>query len=131
MTLVEISAYLQAQGFGITGTDLFLGGLPVSPVVATALTELPTSPTERVFDGVLWERPRLRVEVRDTTYLAARTKAEDLRQALLALRGTVLSGALYIDAETGPVALYDRDAQLRPIMGFTAEFKKQFSLLGD
>lgn len=125
--LTEIAGYVEANSAWVQGSTLFLGTLPPLPTEAVSLLEVPGLRTTRTFDGVLWEQPRVRALVRAETFLAARTNAETLRQLLLGLRGQTLDSAVYIDANTSPVALYDRDEHDYPVMGFVIEITKRLS----
>jgi|GEM_PF-956819 len=106
MLLDEVGAYLQAEGLGTLGTDLFLGMLPVDapngspPGEVTALYETPGFPAQYVHStvGADWEQPVLQIVVRGEPYdyAPARLQAERIWVALSQIRNQVLSGTFYL-----------------------------------
>jgi hypothetical protein len=91
--LTEISAYLKGQGIGTPGTDIFLGLMPDQPDNCIALFEYAGSPPDLHWNG---EYPGLQVRVRGTSYAAARTKIEQIRDLLHGLHDKKLSGTRYL-----------------------------------
>ena len=79
MMLKEIGTYLQSQGIGNLGTDLFLGLMPDQPDNCIALFEYAGSPPDLHWNG---EYPGLQVRVRDKSYAAARTKIGEIMAEL-------------------------------------------------
>ena len=91
--LKEIGAYLQSQGIGNLGTDIFLGLMPEQPDNCIALFEYAGSPPDLHWDG---EYPRLQVRVRDKSYAAARAKIGTVAALLHGLHEQVLSDTRYL-----------------------------------
>lgn len=132
MVLEELGVYLQAEGLGILGTTLFLGGLPVdAPNITTqdaitALVETPGFPAEYVHDvaDVGWEQPVIQILVRGAPYdyATARTWAQDIFLALGQIRNQALSGTYYfwVSPLQSVFKLRDDDFS-RPIM--TCQFR--------
>ena len=77
--LSDIGNYLQAQGVGTSGTDMFLGLMPDQPDNCIALFEYAGSPPDLHWNG---EYPGLQVRVRDKSYAAARTKIGEIMAEL-------------------------------------------------
>ena len=71
--LTEIGAYLQSQGIGTLGANVFLGLMPDKPDNCIALFEYAGSPPDLHWEG---EYPGLQVRVRNKGYAAARNKIE-------------------------------------------------------
>jgi len=104
--LDELGAYLQAQGLGTLGSDLFLGSIPIdSPNVTnqdaiTALYETPGFPGQYVHStlGLDWEQPVVQIICRAAPYdySAARLQAEQVMVALSKIRNQTLSGTFYL-----------------------------------
>lgn len=123
MALLDVlGSYLQTQGIGTLGTSLMLGRLPDDPDVCVALFESQgLSPSHTMGSGVYGvDRPRIRVVARAARndYPAARTKVEQARAALGAMRDTTLSGikimTVLSTSEVYPVRF---DPDDRPVMG--------------
>jgi Bacteriophage minor capsid protein len=103
--LDDLGLYLQTQGLGTLGTDLFLGGLPVDVPSAvqqddvTALVETPGFPAQYVHDvaGISWEQPVVQILVRGAAhdYVSARTQAQAVFVALGQIQNQALSGTYY------------------------------------
>jgi Bacteriophage minor capsid protein len=106
MVLDEVGAYLQAQGLGVLGTDLFLGKMPqdapnvVTQDAITALIEIPGFPMMFVHStlGADWEQPVLQIITRGAPddYAATRLWAEQITLALSQIRNQTLSGTFYL-----------------------------------
>jgi len=109
--LKEIGTYLQSQGIGTLGTDLFLGLMPDQPDNCIALFEYAGAPLALHWNG---EYPGLQVRVRGTSYAAARTKIGEVAKKLHGLHEQTLSGTRYllIKARGSPEVL-KRDANNR------------------
>ena len=86
--LCEIGTYLQSQGIGTLGADLFLGLMPDQPDNCIALFEYAGSPPDLHWNG---EYPGLQVRVRGTSYEAARSKIGDIVKKLHGLYEQILS----------------------------------------
>jgi len=86
--LKEIGTYLQSQGIGTLGADIFLGLMPDQPDNCIALFEYAGSPIALYWNG---EYPGLQVRVRGTSYEAARSKIGDIVKKLHGLYEQILS----------------------------------------
>lgn len=98
MLLDDIATYLQQQGAGTVGTDIFKGFLPDQPDNCIGLFEYAGSPTELTMgtgDAVL-ERPGLQVRARNKSYSAARSKLDEVVTALHGLANETLGGKRYL-----------------------------------
>lgn len=135
MLLEDLGTYLQAEGLGVLGTTLFLGGLPVdAPNVSTqdaitALVETPGFPAEYVHDvgGVQWEQPVLQTLTRGAPYdyAGAREWAQAIYLALGRIRNQVLSGTYYFWVmPLHSVWKLRDDDYSRPIMTFQVRIGK-------
>ena len=91
--LKEIGTYLQSQGIGTLGADLFLVLMPDQPDNCIALFEYAGSPPDLHWPG---EYPGLQVRVRNKGYAAARIKIEEVIQKLHGLHEQELSGTRYL-----------------------------------
>ena len=91
--LSDIGNYLQAQGIGTLGTNIFLGMIPDKPDNCIALFEYAGSPPDLHWNG---EYPGLQVRVRNKSYAAARTKIGEVMAALHGLHEQTLSGTRYL-----------------------------------
>jgi len=91
--LKEIGTYLQSQGIGTLGANLFLGLMPDQPDDCVALFEYAGSPPDLHWEG---EYPGLQVRVRNKSYAAARTKIEETMKKLHGLHEQMLSGTRYL-----------------------------------
>ena len=111
MMLNEIGTYLQSQGIGTLGANLFLGLMPDQPDNCIALFEYAGSPPDLHWNG---EYPGLQVRVRNKSYAMARAKIEQIRDLLHGLHDKKLSGTRYllIKARGSPEVL-KRDANNR------------------
>lgn len=93
MLLNDIGTYLQAQGVGSVGTDMFLSLMPDQPDNCVVLFEYAGSPPDLHWPG---EYPGLQVRVRYKTYAAGRTKIGQIMQLLHGLHEKDLSGTRYL-----------------------------------
>lgn len=75
----DVATYLQAQGIGTLGTDLFESFLPTSPDNAVAVLE--TAGLKPTIDAPLF-RPSFQILVRATDYATGRTKCDAIKTAL-------------------------------------------------
>jgi len=91
--LSDIGNYLQVQGIGTLGTNIFLGMIPDKPDNCIALFEYAGSPPDLHWNG---EYPGLQVRVRNKSYAAARTKIGEVMAALHGLHEQTLSGTRYL-----------------------------------
>lgn len=120
MLLDDIALYLQQQGIGVVGTDIFKGQLPASPDDCIALFEYAGEPQD-LTDANL-EYPGLQVLVRNKSYPAGRQKIEQVRNTLHGLTETTINNVRYllIQARQSPEAL-PRDENGRAI--FVVNFR--------
>jgi hypothetical protein len=121
--LSEIGNYLQTQGKGTLGTDIFLGLMPDQPDDCIALFEYAGSPPDLHWNG---EYPGLQARVRNTSYAAARTKIGDVVDELHGLCEQTLSGTRYllIKAKGSPEIL-KRDSNNRIELFVNFEIMKE------
>jgi hypothetical protein len=98
LLLDDIAGYLQTQGIGTVGKDLFKGYMPDQPDNMIALFEYAGSPMELTMgtgDPTL-ERPGLQVRVRNKLYPVGRAKVEQVVDVLHGLTEQVLGGKRYL-----------------------------------
>jgi len=102
--LDDIALYLQQQGIGTIGADIFKGQLPATPDNAIALFEYAGEPQD-LHANV--EYPGLQVLVRNKSYDAGRQNIEQVRNTLHGLAETVINGHRYllIQARQSPESL--------------------------
>ena len=102
--LSDIGNYLQVQGIGTLGTNIFLGMVPDKPDNCIVLFEYAGSPPDLHWNG---KYPGLQVRVRNKSYAAARTKIGEVMAALHGLHEQTLSGTRYllIKARSSPEIL--------------------------
>ena len=101
MLLVELGTFLQTAGDGTLGTDLFLGPLPDTPDVCTALYEYGGfAPEGDIGAGgaIRYEFPRVQVAVRHTSYATGRAKIDTVCDRLCGISNETLSGVYYVGA---------------------------------
>ncbi|MCM8901325.1 minor capsid protein [Caldicoprobacter algeriensis] len=117
--LDDIALYLQQQGVGVIGTDIFKGQMPAAPDNCIALFEYAGEPPDLHWPG---EYPSLQAMVRNKSYAAGREKIEQIKDALHGLSETVINGHRYllIQARQSPFFL-ERDENARAI--FVCNFR--------
>ena len=93
MMLKEVGTYLQTQGIGTLGADIFLGLMPDQPDSCIVLFEYAGSPPDLHWNG---EYPGLQVRVRNKGYAAARTKIGEVIDKLHGLHEQTLCGTRYL-----------------------------------
>lgn len=109
--LNEIGTYLQAQGIGTVGVDIFLGLLPDQPDNCIALFEYAGSPPDLHWEG---EYPGLQVRVRNKSYSSGRAEIGQILKLLHGLHETTLSGTRYLLIKArGTPEVLKRDASNR------------------
>lgn len=105
MMLDEIAKYLSDKGLVTVGVDLFKSFMPNDPFTVTTIYEYPGSRNQFTFgttSAAAWERPRLQVVSRSTSYATARKKIESIYSALELVANQTLAptstavGSLYI-----------------------------------
>lgn len=127
MTILEaVGNYLQTQGQGTLGTNLFLGRMPSSPDVCVGVFEYEGAIPSETFGNAATaiDRPRLQVLVRAgrDDYPAARDKAQTIRGLLGAVTQTTLSGiAIMRIRPTGSVNPLGPDENDRPLVSANFE----------
>lgn len=126
----ELSAYLEGQGIGTRGTDLFEGRIPDEPIACVGIIEYGGFPPDYIHEQamVAYERPTVQILVRAATYALGRAKAEAAYKAIGAILNTTLSGTRYLKATPlqSPFLL-DRDANEAPRFVFNTELYKAVS----
>lgn len=98
MLLDEVGTYLQAQGVGTLGTDLFKGDMPPDINTVIAIIETPGfGPQDQMGSGQQpgFEQPGFQILCRAPTYGVARQKADAAWKALTKVANTTLSGVAY------------------------------------
>jgi hypothetical protein len=120
MTLDEVAGALAASGGGAVGTDLFLRRLPDQPDTCAALLEQGALPPQYSFGAVEWERQRLLLLARATSYMDGRQLAERCYRAVLDLRNRALGSTWYVNAEPDhPPYFRGRDDTGRAVFAFS------------
>ncbi len=121
--LKEIGTYLQSQGIGTLGDNLFLGQMPDQPDNCIALFEYAGSPPDLHWAG---EYPGLQVRVRNKSYAAARAKIGEIAKELHGLHEQMLSGTRYLLIKArGSPEILKRDANNRVELVLNFEIIKE------
>jgi len=120
--LDALGTYLQTQGEGTLATNIFLARMPSDPDACVTLYEdSGVGPDYTFGDGVkAIDHQRIRVYCRAARndYPTARTKAEDVRDVLGAIRNTTLSGvAILCVLSTSELYPLQRDQDDRALVG--------------
>jgi len=126
MLLEDIGNYLEQNGIGVLGTDIFLGQLPASPDNVVALFEYAGYPP---WLKLSCERPGLQVRVRSTHYTTGRTKIEKVTQVLHGVTEQTINGVRYviIQAEQSPFPLgRDENGRIEWAVNFTVMKERHF-----
>jgi len=92
--LEDIRTYLEQQGLGVFGEDLFIGVMPSKPDNCIVLFEYAGEPMDLV-DSHL-EYPSLQVLVRNTDYPAGRQKIEEITKTLHGVSEQIINGTRYL-----------------------------------
>jgi hypothetical protein len=132
VVLDDIASYLQTQGVGTVGTDLFKAMLPDTPDACVAVLEFggdePVDTYSVTAGTIKVERPALQIICRaaQDDYSAARTKAESAYKQLHNLGPATLSGTVYlgVKAREAPFTL-GRDSNGRWLVGFNLSVWKE------
>lgn len=123
MALLDaIGTYLQTQSVGTLGSNIMLSMLPDDPDVCVALFESQGMGVDHVMGASVFavDKPRLRILCRAAAndYPGARTKAEQVRNLLGAIRDTTLSGVNIMSImATSEIYPYNVDQTERPVIG--------------
>lgn len=109
MTGEETKTYLVDEGFGVFGTDLFVGGQPDTPDDCTTILE-ESAPVLTESQGFNTDSVGLQLISRNTSYTAARDKLLEAHELLAGFRGE-LPGGTYVRATqiTTPPSAIGRD----------------------
>lgn len=122
MTVLEaIGDYLQAQGEGTLGTDIFLGRMPDTPDACVGVYEAAGSLPEMTFgsSGLAIDRPIIQVMCRAgrDDYPTARDKADTIRDLLAGITNTTLGAFTVLRIEpSGSVNPIGPDEKDRPLV---------------
>ena len=113
MLLDDIEETLADNNLGTFGTDLFTGYMPDKPDNLICLFEYGGSPPDIASD-VDEENPSFQVRVRNTNYLAARTKIESIVNVLHRIANKTINDSFYLSifANQSPASI-GRDANNR------------------
>lgn len=133
MVLPELCSYLEAQGIGTRGTDLFYSLLPPTPAACVVLYEYGGPPNEPVMGGttVRAEYPRVQIIARgaaEDDYDTPRLKMQNIVIALTKIREQSILGVQYqaVMALQVPFPL-ERDESHRIIMACNFQVTKDYS----
>jgi hypothetical protein len=126
MSILEaVGQYLEDQGFGVQGTNIWLSRMLPDPDVSVAVYEYAgRPPIETMKAGLAIEQPSLQVVVRAgrDDYPTARDKAEAIRQSLCLVTDQTLSGLRVLRimprSSVNPIGLDDKD---RPMLSVDYE----------
>lgn len=126
MLLDEIGKYLEDNGIGTRGTDIFFSYEPDEPDTLIVINETGGTRPQHVFSSSApaWENPRIQVVCRSTDFTIARNKADDIYKILVNVKNQTLaptssaSGALYfrIDAVQSPFSLPQDENKRRRVV---------------
>jgi len=98
--LDDMATYLQENGIGVVGTDIFKSARhdTKTPETAIALYEYAGRAPAYVHDmvGAAWENPSLHIEVRAKRYATARGKADSIFRLLDSMTDVLIGTRRYI-----------------------------------
>lgn len=118
--LEDIGAYMQTNGRGTLGTDLFLNFLPEAPNSVTVLSEYMSETPKDTMGAHLpsVEMPHIQVMVRRsaTDYLAARNESDLCYNLLVMVLDLVVGTYLYTITPLDTPTLMSRDDNERPLV---------------
>jgi len=126
-TILEaVGDYLQTNGYGTQGTDIFLAVLPESPDACIAVYENVGNAPEFTMGSDPWaiDRPVIQVICRSTRgdYPTARNQAEAIRALLGAVTNTTISTIPILRIESqGSVVPMGEDENQRPMVSANFE----------
>lgn len=123
----DIAAHLEANDFGIIGTDLFINTMPDAPDAQVSVIEYGGSPSAMSMGGsVTVELPRVQISARNLDPSVAYEKAHDIYAALDGAMDKTLNGTLYFLLRAlQPPFFLRRDERDRPVYGFNLEIQKR------
>jgi hypothetical protein len=109
----DIAEYLEDQGYGTVGTDIFIGWMPDTPTNAIVVTATQGRPPMVLGD---LEMPGFQVRVRNSAYDSGWTVANNILDLLHALTDATIETRNYyrIDAQ-GSVTALGRDEKDRDL----------------
>lgn len=123
----ELAEYLEDEGVGTVGTDIFAGQIPEQVASAIVITQYPGKPPELTCGSTGWnlEIPRLQVRCRNTDEATALSKANACGDALTKIANQTIESVYYrsVMLVQSPGLLY-RDENNRPNYGFNIEAEK-------
>lgn len=112
----DISSFLQAQGVGTEGTDLFIGLEPDEPDFVISIFDIPGFPPNPKY---LRDEPSIQVRVRGNknNYDTAWQKMQEIKDVMLGAQPQLLNGTDYVlfVLATDPMSL-GRDESSRPLI---------------
>lgn len=97
--LDSLGTFLQTEGVGTLGTDIFLGLMPDTPDACVVMYEYAGTGPAQFFgddDPTPYESTSVQVQVRGATYAAARTKARAAYTALQKVANETLTGIPFL-----------------------------------
>lgn len=123
----DMCEYLEDEGVGTIGTDLFVSELPAGKTDGMVVTQYPGAPPELVCgtQGIRLDMPRFQFRCRYASEATAITKAEAAATALAKVENQSIEGTRYrsvIVLQT-PGLLY-RDENNAPNWGFNFEAER-------
>lgn len=121
----DIKDILVAGSLGLTfGTNLFIGKEPSSPKNCTTIFDTYGRPPDLALANQGYERPSINIRVRNTSYMAGWTLANNIKNLLHGKEHETWNGALYtvIYCSSGPALLdWDDNNNARFIINFNAQ----------
>jgi len=118
----DIAIYLQANGIGTIGTDIFLGYQPESPNNSITLYE--TGGYALDLAGFL-RYPTLQIMVRNTSYSAARTKIDSIIALMHRTVNTTINSTRYCSIyTTSDATSLGKDDQNRSLLSVNFELTR-------
>lgn len=118
----DIATYLQTQGIGTIGTNIFIGELPPKPDTCCSVFTYGANPPSLVWNG---EFPDVQVRVRGETHDLALAKAYAVMKALHKKTEITVNSHLYhfIGAKHSPTSLGREAGRARwlYVVNFTVE----------
>ena len=113
---IDISSFLQAQGIGTEGTDLFISREPASPDMTITITDTGGFPPNPKY---LRDEPTIQVRVRGNKndYNSAWNKMQEIKDVMLGAQPQLLNGTDYVlfVLATDPISL-GFDESSRPLI---------------
>lgn len=125
--LLALANYIEDQGFGTKGTDLFIGALPGVDGVSTLLSQSGGDVIETYASGIAIRRPALQVKVTGDPedFLSPFNKIMAIQDSLVLIANQPLSGIDFLRVRpTSGVLSLGRDDNLS--YEFTANFEVSY-----